>query len=152
MESWPGSELWNNRSMEIEYLGHAERLRGEWFYEKEYDAAISSGDTDMMEILYVCMCLGFEGKHRGNSAKLKNHMDNLYARIHVARPEEERDGKMYPKAYEVDLTSNDPRMPMRVATVATVFFGIVATYLVVHYFTYTYFIDELKDIAARISQ
>ncbi len=150
MESWSGAEMWNNHSLEIEYLGHTEKMRGVWFFDREYTEAIESGDVEMMEILYVCLCQGFEGKFRGQTAQLKNHIDNLYARLRLPYREQGRDEKMFPSAYEVDLTSNDPKMPMRVATVLTVFVGIMITYFVANYFLYESFVGDLGDIVKSL--
>lgn len=147
METWSGAEMWNNHSLEIEYLGHTEKMRGVWFFDKEYKDAIEAGDVDLMEILYTCMCLGFEGKFRGQTAQLKNHIDNLYARLPLPYREQDRDEKMFPLAYKIDLTANDPKMPMRVVTVLTVFFSILVSYFVVTWVMKNEFVGRLATIA-----
>lgn len=148
MGEWPGAELWNDQSLEIEVLGHTERMRGVWFYDREYKDAVERGDKEMIEILYACLCLGFEGKFRGQTAQLKNHIDNLHARLPLPLRDEHQK-RLMPEAYRVDPTANDPRLPIRLVTVVTVFVGILLTYFIVNQALYSSFVGELNQLADR---
>ena len=151
MESWSGADLWNNHSLEIEYLRHNEKMRAEWFFDREYKDAIESGDGEMMEILYTCLCLGFEGKYRGQTAQLKNQIDNLFARLPLPYRDRPPEEKLLPAAYTVDKTERHPIAPMRVVTVLTVLAGIVITYFVVNQVMYERFVGQLGKIAGSLS-
>jgi len=152
MESWSGQESWNNHSMEIEYLGHDEKMRGVWFFDQEYKYAMDSGDVEMIEILYACLCLGFEGRYRGQTVQLKNHIDNLYSRLPIPYQESDRQQKMFAECYVVDRTTNDPRVPMRVATMVAVFLGIIVAYVSVTSYMYDNFVGDLGEMAGRVAQ
>ena len=152
METWSGQNTWNNHSLEVEYLGHTEKMRGAWFYDDEYKYAMESGDVEYMHILYLCLALGFEGKYRGQSVQLKNHMDNLYSRLPKVRRDFETDERMFPGCYFVDKTANNPRMPMQIATVAAVFVGIIVTYFAVNYYAYNQFMKDLTVLATKIEE
>jgi type IV/VI secretion system ImpK/VasF family protein len=150
MERWPGADFWNDQSLEIEYLGHTEKMRGVWFFDREYKDAVERGDTEMIEILYVCLCLGFEGKLRGQTAQLKNHIDNLHARLPLPLRDEHHK-RLLPKAYSVDLTANDPRLPITITSVLAIFFGIIITYFVVNHVLYTTFVGDLRHLAESLT-
>jgi len=149
MSPWAGAEMWNNQSLEVEYLGHSEKMRGVWFYDQEYKHALETGDADLLEIVYLCLCLGFEGKFRGQTAQLKNHVDNVYARLPIPY-RDERERRLFPGAYHVDLTANDPKLPIRVVTVATIFVGILLTYFVVNFVVYESFVGDLRGMAHNL--
>jgi type IV/VI secretion system ImpK/VasF family protein len=146
MEIWSGQDTWNNHPLEVEFLGHNEKMRGAWFFDQEYKFALDSGDVEYTQILYLCICLGFEGKYRGQTVQLKNHTDTLYSRLPQVHRDAEPENKLYPACYVVDKTSNDPKVPMRVATMVTVFVGILVTYFVSNYVVYDSFVKELSGM------
>jgi type VI secretion system protein ImpK len=146
LEAWSGRDQWNNQCLEVEYLGHTERMRGEWFYTEEYDHAMETGDLELIEIVYLCMCLGFEGRYRDQAAPLQNHIDNLFSRLPLLYHDPQRDDKMFPDAYKVDLTAHDPRAPIRIVTVSAVFAGIIVFYFVVTKMMYSAFVYDLRTI------
>ena len=150
MEAWSGRDSWNNNCLEVEYLGHAERMRGEWFYTQEHDHAMETGDLELIEIVYLCMCLGFEGRYRDQTAQLQNHIDNLFSRLPLPYHDPERDDKMFPDAYKVDLSAHDTKAPMRIVTVSAVFAGIIVFYFVATRMMYSKFVVQLKDIYEQL--
>jgi type IV/VI secretion system ImpK/VasF family protein len=148
MEPWPGAEMWNDHSLEIEYLGHTEKMRGVWFYDRECAFAMEHADVELLEIIYCCMCLGFEGKYRGQTTQLKNHMDNLFAHLRV--PQQEENEKLFPKAYTVDLTANDPRIPMRLVTAAVIALAIPLVFVIVGNALYKTFVGDLQKLVNEL--
>jgi len=150
MEDWGGQESWNNHSLEVELLGHDEKMRGAWFFDREYAHAIESGDAELTEVLYTCMALGFEGKFRDQTAQLKNHMENLYARLPIPYQPDEEEERMFPGCYYVDKTKNDPRVPMHVATVLIIFFGMLMGYFVVSWLAHGTFVEDLARIEQQV--
>jgi type IV/VI secretion system ImpK/VasF family protein len=147
-ETWSGKQQWNEQCLEIEQLGHTQRMRGEWFYTKEVDGALAANDVEMMEILYYALCLGFRGMHHRNVAQLQQVIDNLYARLPKATQSAEE--KLFQKAYEVDKTRNDPRAPLRILTVLAVFFGVMLTYFVVNQMIYRDFVRNISEAAKTV--
>ncbi len=151
MEKWPGDREWEANPLEIEYLRHNERMRAEWFYDQEYKHAIETGDSELMEVIYLCLCLGFEGKYRGQAVQLRQHADNLFARLPVRHREPNQD-QLFPDCYYVDRVSNDPKAPMRIATVAAIFLGIILCYVFVTRWGYDRFLNKLNECVATLEK
>lgn len=147
-ETWSGKQQWNEQCLEIEQLGNTQRMRGEWFYSKEVDGALAANDVEMMEILYYCLCLGFRGKHVRNVAQLQQVIDNLHARL--PKPTQGPEDKLFPKAYDIDKTQNDPRAPLRILTVLAVFFGVLLIYFVINQMIYRDFVRNISNAAETV--
>ena len=62
----------------------------------------------------------------------------------------ERDDKMFPDAYKVDLSAHDTKAPMRIVTVSAVFAGIIVFYFVAARMMYSKFVVQLKDIYEQL--
>jgi len=63
--SVPGEcrDHWLSQPLQLELFGEA--LAGEEFYRRlERILGDSTGNTDALEVYYLCLCLGFEGKYR----------------------------------------------------------------------------------------
>lgn len=148
-ETWEGKQQWNEQCLEIQQLGNTQRMRGEWFYTKEVDGALAANDIEMMEILYYCLCLGFRGKHVRNVAQLQQVIDNLHARL--PKLAQDPEDKLFPKAYDVDKTRNDPRAPLRILTVLAVFFGVLFIYFVINQFIYRDFVRNIRTAAETVA-
>ncbi len=151
METWSGQDNWTNHSLEVELLGHDVQMRGVWFFDRELQHAMDTSDLELTEVLYTCLCLGFEGRFRDQTAQLKNHMDNLFARLPIPYEEDGPEAKLFADCYHVDKTRNDPKMPMRVATVVAVFLGIIATYFVASYAANQNFVNRLAEIQQTVT-
>lgn len=147
MDDWPGRDTWNNHSLEVEYLGHHEPMRGEWFYQQDYADALRRDDVELIEILYICMCLGFEGQLRKQTVELQQHIDNLYSRMNSPFRGADSETKLFPECYVVDKSQRDAKAPMRVWTAAAVFLTLIVSYFVINQVVYHYSVEELADIA-----
>jgi type IV/VI secretion system ImpK/VasF family protein len=152
MEPWAGKGSWLAHALEIERLGKPDLRRAVLFYDEEYQYALSGGDMEYMEVLYVCMCLGFEGRLRNNPAQLKNHIDNLYARLPIPRGQDEADEKMFTGAYHVDPVKNVPTSMMRVSTVVAFFFAIIASYFLAGFGLHKNLEHDVEKIADTVVQ
>lgn len=90
---WGSESPWSKQSLLSTF--HNETWGGEKFFvilERVSDDP--TRNIDLMELLYLCLALGFEGKYRvleRGRAKLEELQDNLYRRIRSVRGDFERD-------------------------------------------------------------
>jgi type VI secretion system protein ImpK len=76
--TWKSAMEWRQQILEWELYG--ERLRADRFYEKAHDAeALAS--TDALEVFYLCVALGFRGRHVDAPAELRKWTERIYNRI-----------------------------------------------------------------------
>jgi type VI secretion system protein ImpK len=90
---WGGQSVWSAQSL-LSTL-HNETFGGEKFFqilnERGQDPA---RNVDLLELLYICLALGFQGRFRimeRGDAKLEELRQNLYRAIRAARGEHERE-------------------------------------------------------------
>jgi type VI secretion system protein ImpK len=75
---WRYAMEWRQRILEWDL--YQERLRADRFYEKAQEAeALAS--TDPLEVFYLCVALGFRGRHADNPAELRRWAERVYNRI-----------------------------------------------------------------------
>jgi type VI secretion system protein ImpK len=75
---WAYAMEWRQRILEWDL--YQERLRADRFYEKAQEAeALAS--TDPLEVYYLCVALGFRGRHADNPAELRRWAERVYNRI-----------------------------------------------------------------------
>ena len=90
---WGSESPWSKQSLLSTF--HNETWGGEKFFvilERVSDDP--TRNIDLMELLYLCLALGFEGKYRvleRGRAKIEELQDNLYRRIRSVRGDYERD-------------------------------------------------------------
>jgi len=90
---WGGQSAWSTRSLLS--IFHRETWGGEKFFQVlerlEQDPA---RNIDLLELLYICLALGFEGKFRldeRGAGRLAEIRDNLYRTIRMTRGQFERE-------------------------------------------------------------
>lgn len=100
--SWSHALEWRDHILEWEY--YRERLAGEEFFEKARQAE-GFTRTDALEVFFLCVALGFQGKYAVNPAELARWSARVYARVASASqpadrflPEDPRDGELGPLA------------------------------------------------------
>ena len=64
----------------LEWDLYQERLRADRFYEKAQEAETLAG-TDPLETFYLCVALGFRGRHADSPAELRRWSERIYNRI-----------------------------------------------------------------------
>ena len=88
-----GSGIWSKQSLLSQF--HGETGGGERFFQLlEYLQQAPARNLHLLELMYVCMGLGFEGKHRLDPrgfAQLEALRDNLFHLIRLQKGEPERD-------------------------------------------------------------
>lgn len=76
--SWSYSGAWRDQILEWDF--YQERLGGEQFYDKAREAE-SLTSTDPLEVFYLCVALGFQGKYGSNRLELQRWGERVYGRI-----------------------------------------------------------------------
>ncbi len=90
---WGSQSVWAKRGLLISFHNEA------WGGEKFYDAldrllAFPSGNLHLLELMYLCLALGFEGRYRvrdGGREQLERVRENLYQVIRTQRGDSERE-------------------------------------------------------------
>lgn len=88
-----GSGIWSKQSLLIQF--HGENCGGERFFQLlEFLQQTPAKNLHLLELMYVCLGLGFEGKFRldpRGHAQLESLRDNLFHLIRMQKGEPERD-------------------------------------------------------------
>ncbi len=140
---WGGSGTWAKHSLLVMF--HNEAWGGEKFFQLLSKLAENpQGNRDLLELMYICLALGFEGRYRV--------IDNGRAQLEALR---ERLAQILRKArheYERDLSANwQGATPQRSGVVAIVPLWVAAAacglLLLVVYFVLSYFLNDISDPA-----
>lgn len=75
---WAHATEWRQQILEWDI--YHERLRSERFFEKAHDAE-GLANTDALETFYLCVALGFRGRHVDSPGDLRKWADRAYNRI-----------------------------------------------------------------------
>jgi type VI secretion system protein ImpK len=90
---WGADSLWSQQSLLSSI--HDDRSGGERFFQiLESSSQDPAGNIDLLELLYICLSLGFQGKFRvieGGILKLAEIQQGLYRRISNHRGDYERE-------------------------------------------------------------
>jgi type VI secretion system protein ImpK len=84
---WPGAEQWRREPLQVHYYDNL--LAGEQFFQR-LDELRSGADDDLIEIYFLCLCAGFQGRYRDEPAELQSRRRKLYQQL---RPADFRDEK-----------------------------------------------------------
>jgi type VI secretion system protein ImpK len=74
---WKGREAWRERPLQLDLFG--ETVAGERFFERlEKIRRAGESKAELLEVYYLCMALGFEGKYKiAGPAKLRELMADV---------------------------------------------------------------------------
>ncbi len=90
---WGSQSVWAKRGLLISF--HNEAWGGEKFYDAlERLLAFPSGNLHLLELMYLCLALGFEGRYRvrdGGREQLDRVRENLFQTIRTQRGDPERE-------------------------------------------------------------
>lgn len=118
----PWEAMWNERKIEESLYGTNDRA---WMFWEQAQLAESRSSIDALEVMYLCVMLGFRGDLRERADQLRAWADAAGKRI--AREQ----GKEWPVPPEMDPPVNVPplrgreRLHRMVLTVAAFTFGLV---------------------------
>ncbi|GJM44549.1 MAG: hypothetical protein DHS20C21_13910 [Gemmatimonadota bacterium] len=84
--NWEGRELWRERPLQLDRYG--ETVAGERFFERlDKLRAQGSAKAELMEIYYLCLALGFEGKYKIlGKDKLRALVEDVRRDLGYSRP------------------------------------------------------------------
>jgi type VI secretion system protein ImpK len=85
--TWSHALEWRDHILEWEYF--RERLAGEEFFEKARQAE-GLTRTDALEVYFLCVALGFQGKYAINPAELQRWAGRVYERVASASQPSDR--------------------------------------------------------------
>jgi len=90
---WGGSGAWANQSLLV--LFHNETWGGEKFFQLLAKLAENAGaNRDLLELMYICLALGFEGRYRvleNGRSQLEGLRERLFQLLYAQRGEYERE-------------------------------------------------------------
>lgn len=88
--AWPMRSFWLGQPLQLQYFG--EYLAGEGFFHKLSEMRQMGGrHINLLELYYVCLQLGFEGRYRIHGAeKLSDLQNNLQSQIRIIRGDVDR--------------------------------------------------------------
>ena len=90
---WGSQSVWAEQGLLIAF--HNEAWGGEKFFDAlERLKSFPSGNRDILELMYLCLALGFEGRYRvrdGGREQLERVREDLYQIVRRERPETERE-------------------------------------------------------------
>ncbi len=75
---WAHALEWRQHILEWEI--YQERFRADKFFEKSHEAE-GLAETDPLETYYLCVAMGFRGKHRDGQTELRRWGERVYNRI-----------------------------------------------------------------------
>ena len=84
---WGSQSIWASRGLLVSF--HKETWGGEKFYSAlEKLLAYPAGNLHLLELMYLCLAMGFEGKYRirdGGKAQLEQIREHLYQTVRAQR-------------------------------------------------------------------
>jgi type VI secretion system protein ImpK len=85
--TWPGAEQWRREPLQVHYYDNL--LAGEKFFVR-LDELRSGADDELLEVYFLCLCAGFQGRFREEPAELQSQRRKLLQQL---RPLDLRDEK-----------------------------------------------------------
>ncbi len=77
---WPQRNEWLKNPLAVEYFNDA--LAGEIFFDKIENLRSDPSKRDVLEVFYLCMMFGFEGKFKIlGGEEMKNYMKSIYSEL-----------------------------------------------------------------------
>jgi type VI secretion system protein ImpK len=124
--------VWAQYSMLSRFFN--ERVGGVRFFEKLDRAKVDPNTNyDLLELIYACMAVGFQGIHRtsaGGAANLQMIQRNLYELLRRARPKSRDDISPHWRGQSLPTTGSTFRVPFWAlsAVAAALVFGVFITF------------------------
>jgi type VI secretion system protein ImpK len=85
--TWPGAEQWRREPLQVHYYDNL--LAGEKFFVR-LDELRSGADDELLEVYFLCLCAGFQGRFRDEPSELQSQRRKLFQQL---RPLDLRDEK-----------------------------------------------------------
>jgi type VI secretion system protein ImpK len=85
--TWPGAEQWRREPLQVHYYDNL--LAGEQFFVR-LDELRTGADDELLEVYFLCLCAGFQGRFRDEPGELQSQRRKLFQQL---RPLDLRDEK-----------------------------------------------------------
>ena len=85
--TWPGAEQWRREPLQVHYYDNL--LAGEQFFVR-LDELRGDADADLLEVYFLCLCAGFQGRYRDEPSELSVRRRKLYQQMHPLELREEK--------------------------------------------------------------
>jgi type VI secretion system protein ImpK len=123
--TWPGAEQWRREPLQVHYYDNL--LAGEQFFVR-LDELRGDADADLLEIYFLCLCAGFQGRHRDDPGELSSRRRKVYQQLHPLDLREEK--HLTEEAYGRPLERSLARSRFPLWWVAPFVAGAIGLYVV----------------------
>ena len=76
--TWPGAEQWRREPLQVHYYDNL--LAGEQFFVR-LDELRSGADDELLEVYFLCLCAGFQGRFRDEPGELQSQRRKLFQQL-----------------------------------------------------------------------
>ena len=122
--TWPGAEQWRREPLQVHYYDNL--LAGEHFFTR-LDELRAGPDDDLLEVYFLCLCAGFQGRFRDEPSELSSRRRKLYQQL---RPLDLREEKhLTEEAYGRNLERSLVRSRFPLWWVAPFVLGAIGLYI-----------------------
>ncbi|MFH1097767.1 MAG: type IVB secretion system protein IcmH/DotU [Candidatus Desantisbacteria bacterium] len=149
--SWEHADIWENELLERKFFKTS--IAGTEFFEQLEKLLNSNPSTkdefDVLQIFYICLCLGFKGKYSEDADELRNLRSRIYRHLPEALSAEET--KLTPDAYYITPTTGKRLQPLvNLTRVAIVCVGFCVMYIIVNQFLWYDTINAVHKVVEEI--
>lgn len=102
---WPGADQWRREPLQVHYYGNL--LAGEHFFDRLDELRSGGADDALLEVYFLCLCAGFQGRFRDEPAELRSRRQKLFQQLRGAvdlRDEKHLTEEAYGRPLERSLT------------------------------------------------
>lgn len=138
---WPGAEQWRREPLQVHYYENL--LAGEQFFQR-LDELRSGADDDLLEVYFLCLCAGFQGRFRDEPAELQSRRRKLYQQLRFGDQREEK--HLTEEAYGRNLERSLVRSRFPVWWIAPFVLGAAGLYAA-FYVVLTQQVGTIVDLA-----
>ena len=138
---WPGADAWRREPLQVHYYENL--LAGEQFFQR-LEELRSGGDDDLLEIYFLCLCAGFQGRFRDEPAELQTRRRKIYQQLRSPDLREEK--HVAEEAYERNLERSLVRSRFPLWWLAPFVFGVAGLYAA-FYVVLTQQVRTIVDLA-----
>jgi type VI secretion system protein ImpK len=85
--TWPGAEQWRREPLQLHYYDNL--LAGEQFFVR-LDELRSGADDELLEVYFLCLCAGFQGRFRDEPGELQSQRRKLFQQLRPLDLREEK--------------------------------------------------------------
>jgi type VI secretion system protein ImpK len=122
--TWPGAEQWRREPLQVHYYDNL--LAGERFFVR-LEELRGDADGDLLEVYFLCLCAGFQGRYRDEASELSVRRRKLYQQLHPLELREEK--HLTEEAYGRSLERSLARSRFPLWWVAPFIVGAVGLYV-----------------------